>query len=207
MADDPYRLAARLYDTIFEPINHGLRLLGVRMHAPARGAAVLDVGCGTGSHLAIYQRFGCRLYGIDLSPAMLAQAQARLGEAADLRLGDATQLPYDQGVFDLVIAMLALHEMEPEAQSAALREMSRVMAPDGHMLLIEFHPGRPTPGRGWLTRVVIWCSEIAAGRRHFRNYRRFISSGGLIPLITDLGLTIERRRVVEGSLTLILLSK
>lgn len=207
MVDDPYRFAARLYDAIFEPMNHGLRLLGLRMYVPPRGAAVLDVGCGTGSHLAVYQRFGCRLHGIDHSPGMLAQARARLGHAADLRLGDARELPYSDDSFNLVIAMLALHEMEPEMRSAVLGEMKRVMALDGRMLLIDFHPGRPTPGRGWLTRVIIWCAEIAAGPRHFRNYRRFISSNGLSPLITHLQLAVERRRVVDGSLTLILLSK
>lgn len=202
MVDDPYRRVAGLYDRLFEPINRGLRLLGLRMFIPRRGSSVLDVGCGTGTHLALYQRFECQLHGIDSSPAMLAHARSRLGDAADLRLGDAQHIPFDDDSLDLVIAMLALHEMEHEMRMAVLGEMSRVMAPDGRMLLIDFHPGRAEPFQGWLTKLIIWLSEIAAGRRHFRNYRQFMRIGGIPALLADTPLVIDRQKIVSGALSL-----
>jgi len=112
MSEDPYSNVAGRYDKIFEPMNRGLRLLGLRMFPPERGTAVLDVGCGTGVHLELYKRFECELHGVDSSPSMLEIARKRLGEGADLRLGDASEMPYEGGAFDLVISMLVLHNNE-----------------------------------------------------------------------------------------------
>src|SRR3990172_3879375 len=127
MIEDPYRRVAWLYDRLFEPLNHGLRLIGLRMFRPKRGMRVLDVGCGTGVHLDLYRRFGCRLHGIDSSASMLAIARARLGQAAALHRGDASAMPYGNGSFDLEIAMLALHEMSPALRSAVVGEMKRIL--------------------------------------------------------------------------------
>ncbi len=206
MRDDPYGRVAGLYDRIFEPMNRGLRVLGVRLFIPPRDGTILDVGCGTGIHLEMYRRFGCELYGIDSSPAMLELARARLGEAADLRLGDAARMPYQAESFDLVICMLALHEMDEEARRIVIGEIKRVVKRDGRILFIDFHSGRPRPLKGWLSKLVILASEVAAGRRHFRNYRRFMSAGGLPRLITQCELSVEKERIVgDDTLALYLL--
>ncbi len=187
-------------------MNRGLRVLGFRMVLPPRGGAVLDVGCGTGIHLEMYQRYGCSLYGIDTSPSMLELAKTRLGERAELRLADATQMPYEAGFFDLVLCMLALHEMDEQVRSIVLGELERVVKSDGRILLIDFHAGKPRPLKGWLSKLVILLSEVAAGRRHFRNYRHFISIGGLPALIADSQLAIEKEKIVgDDTLALYLL--
>ena len=87
---DPYRFVARRYDKLFEPMNRGLRLLGLRMFRPKEGMSILDVGCGTGVHLELYQRYPCDMYGIDPSPAMIDVARRRLGDRAEFHLGDAS---------------------------------------------------------------------------------------------------------------------
>jgi len=198
MSKDPYRRVARFYDRIFEPMNRGLRVLGLRMFMPDRDMAILDVGCGTGVHLGMYQRYGCDLSGIDTSQSMLEVAKTRLGDSADLRLADATQMPYDDGAFDFIFCMLALHEMDDTVRGSVIGEIKRVLKGDGRILLIDFHAGKSRPIKGWITKLVILLSEIAAGRRHFRNYRQFVSIGGLPALITDSQLSIEQERVVGG---------
>ena len=195
---DPYRVSARYYDRLFESMNQGLRVLGLRLYMPRPGAAILDVGCGTGAHLAMYQRYEVKLSGIDSSPAMLEVASERLGGAANLRLGNAAQMPYSDNSFDLVLAMLSLHEMRPGTRQQVLSEMTRVMAPDGRLLLIDYHPGPVAFFQGWWTKVVVLVSEIAAGREHFRNYRRFMRDGGIPALVVHAGLTIEKQRIVGG---------
>ena len=55
---------------------------------------ILDVGCGTGTQLTLYKKTGCTLFGIDASPAMLRIARRKLGETADLRLGDAANMAF-----------------------------------------------------------------------------------------------------------------
>ena len=196
MSEDPYKRIADFYDRLFEPMNRGLRVLGFRMIMPQRGGAVLDVGCGTGLHLEMYQRYGCKLYGIDTSPSMLEIAKARLGESAELRLADATQMPYEAGSFDSVICMLALHEMDERMRSEVIGEIKRVVKRDGRILLVDFHAGSPRPLKGWLSKLVIVLSEVAAGRRHFRNYRHFMSIGGLPRLIEESKLSIEKEKIV-----------
>ncbi len=195
---DAYRRIARRYDSIFGPLNAGLRGLGLKMLPPRQGMAVLDVGCGTGIQLVSYQQAGCRVSGIDTSQAMLDVARRRLGERADLQLGDAARMPYPDGAFDLVLATTVLHEMPPEARGTVLDEMKRVLRPDGRMLLIDFQVGPVRPLRGWLTKAVIATSESAAGRQHHRNYRNFMASGGLPTLFGERGLSVDQRRIVSG---------
>lgn len=198
MTGDPYRRTASFYDRLFEPMNKGLRLLGLRMFPPVPAMKVLDVGCGTGVHLEIYRRSGCGLYGIDTSPSMLGIAETRLGEEADLRLGDATKMPFENDMFDLVVCMLVLHEMDHRARMSAIVEIMRVLKPNGRILMIDFHTGPARPLKGWLTKLIIFLSEVAAGRRHFRNYRHFMSIRGLLTLIEDSQLVVDERKVVAG---------
>lgn len=205
MTEDPYRRVAGIYDRLFERMNKGLRILGFRMFIPPRGGSVLDVGCGTGTHLEMYKKFNCHLYGIDTSDAMLERARNRLGAEADLRLVDAAQMPFESGLFDLVICMLALHEMDDEVRTSVLGEIKRVLKSDGRALLIDFHAGTPSPVRGWLSKLVILLSEVAAGRRHFSCYRHFMAIGGLPSLIERGQFEIEKTRVVgENTLALYL---
>jgi ubiquinone/menaquinone biosynthesis C-methylase UbiE len=202
---DAYRNTAWIYDRLFENMNKGLRLAGVRMFRPSKGMNILDVGCGTGAHLELYQRYGCNLYGIDLSPSMLEVARARLGESARLELGDATNMPYENEKFDLIISMLSLHEMPQQTRSGVITEMKRVLKDDGHILLIDFHSGPYQPLQGWISKVIIFFSELAAGREHFTNYRQFIATKGLSTLAVRSLLYVEKQSILAGGTFAVLL--
>ena len=195
---DPYRNVARIYDLIFDSMNKGLKLVGIRMFRPTKGMSILDVGCGTGSHLELYQRYKCNLNGLDLSPSMLNVARERLGDTARLDLGDATDMPYEDNKFDLVISMLSLHEMSPETRAAVLNEIKRVLKDNGRILLIDFHPGPYQPLQGWVSKLIIFFSELAAGREHFRNYRHFLAMGGLSALTNQHNLKVEKHQILAG---------
>lgn len=129
-------------------------------------------------------------------------------EDADLQFADAAQMPYDTEFFDFVFCMLTLHEIDPVVRSIVIREIKRILKGDGRILFIDFHTGNPRSLNSWLTKFVILISEIAAGRRHYQNYRHFISIGGLPALITESQFSIEEEKVVAGNtLALYLLSK
>lgn len=204
---DAYRRIARIYDPLFDKMNKGLRLAGIRTFRPAKGMDILDVGCGTGAHLELYQRYGCNLYGIDLSPSMLEVARKRLGDSARLEPGDATRMPYEDRKFDLALCMLSLHEMGGQTRSGVLSEMKRVLKEEGRILLIDFHPGPYQPLQGWISKVIIFFSELAAGREHFKHYRQFIAAKGLYPLVTLHGLAVEKERILAGGTFAVLLLK
>ncbi len=207
MNRDPYRKVAGRYDRIFEGMNKGLRLVGIRTFRPSKGMNILDVGCGTGSQLKLYQRYQCNLYGLDSSPSMLEIARTCLGETARLDLGDAARMPYENGMFDLVISMLTLHEMAPQVRHAALAEIKRVLRSESHLLLIDYHPGPYQPLQGWISKSIITVSELAAGRQHFRNYRDFMKSGGLEPLVRQGGLSVEKQQIVAGGTFNVILAR
>ena len=139
---------------------------------------------------------------------MLDIARNRLGEAADLCLGDASVMPYEDQSFDLITSMLVLHEMRHQTRITVLNEIERVLKESGRILLIDFHPGPIRPLKGWVTKTVIFFSELAAGGEHFKNYRHFMTIKGLPAIIDDISLGIEKEKVVwGGALALFLLNK
>jgi len=198
MSKDPYRYTAGVYDRIFDNMNKGLKLAGIKMFRPSRGMNILDVGCGTGSHLELYQRYKCNLYGLDQSPSMLGVAKERLRGTAQIDLGNAANMPYDENKFDLVLTMLSLHEMPSEVRVGVLNEIIRVTKNEGHILLIDFHPGPYKPVQGWMSKIIITISEILAGREHFRNYRKFMKAGGLTPLLASQNIQVEKESILAG---------
>lgn len=205
MKKDPYRNISKVYDPVFQKMNAGLFAIGMKMHPVGEGATVLDIGCGTGIQLARYQRAGCQVTGIDPSPSMLQVAQEKLGDAADLRAGDAADMPFADESFDLITASLVLHEMSPPTRKAVVEESKRTLKKDGRLLLIDFHPGRLRPVQGWFNKLFITMTEIAAGKEHYRNYRDFMARQGLPSLASAHDLTVEQQKVVAGGNMAILL--
>jgi ubiquinone/menaquinone biosynthesis C-methylase UbiE len=196
MTGDAYARLARWQDALMEPLNAPLRDIALRMMPARPGARVLDVGCGTGTQLARYLEAGCVVSGIDASDAMLERARSRLGADADLRHGSAESLPYADGTFDLVLASLMLHELTADARDAVVREMVRVVAPSGRLLITEFHPGPWQMPKGWYYRGISRLAETIA--RHRDRSAAFLAAGGIPEMAARLGLPIERTKVVAG---------
>jgi len=198
MVDDPYRRYASKYDTFVEPFNSVIRQIGIKSFPVKAGMKVLDVGCGTGTNLVLYHKSGCHVHGIDLSPSMLGVARNKLGKQADLRVGDASEMPYQDNFFDLVTSMLTLHEMPHVIRPQVMKEMIRVMSREGRILLTDYHPGPIRFPKGWIFKAVILFFEMVAGREHFKNYRDFLKRKGLPGLIDTLKLVAEKRKIVSG---------
>jgi demethylmenaquinone methyltransferase/2-methoxy-6-polyprenyl-1,4-benzoquinol methylase len=146
----------------------------------------------------LYRQAGCSVYGIDLSPSMLEVAYTKLGEGADLQLGDASRMPYQKNSFDLVIAMFLLHDMPGEIRPAVIREMIRVTKQEGRILIIDFHPGPISFPKGCIFKAVILFIERVAGREHFSNYCDFLLRQGIPGLIDPQKLIVDRQRIVHA---------
>ena len=198
MNTDPYAKSAKKYDIFIERFVTSLRQTGIQVYPPQEGMLVLDVGCGTGTNLNLYHEAGCKVFGIDASPAMLEEAKNKLGDRAELRLGSALEMCYPDEFFDLVIGTLTLHEMRQETRSQVINEMVRVLKKKGRILLIDYHSGSIRFPEGWVYKALIYLIEIAAGRAHFRNFRNFLVSNGIPGLIKSLKLTIEKTKIVGG---------
>src|SRR5690242_19849348 len=108
------------------------------------GLDVLDAGCGTGFLSLELAARGHRVTGVDFAPAMLVEARRKaVGQGAAVRFeeGDAEQLPFAAGSFDLVVSRHVLWTLpHPEA---AIDEWIRVLRPGGRLAVIDgqFDPG------------------------------------------------------------------
>jgi ubiquinone/menaquinone biosynthesis C-methylase UbiE len=117
--------------------------------------------CGIGSGLDIpYLQPGCHYVGIDITLAMLTQAQRAINTQDNIILhqGDVMQLPYPDQCFQIVIMHLIL-AVVPQPQ-LALNEAARVLKPGGKILLLDkfLQPQQWAPFRRWLSP---WLGKIA----------------------------------------------
>lgn len=95
-----------------------------RLLAPRAGESVLDVGCGTGYFTRRFAGDGHPATGLDRDPGMLDVARANRAAGERYVQGDALELPFADGAFDLSVSVAALCFIADEA--AALAEMLRV---------------------------------------------------------------------------------
>lgn len=100
---------------------------------------LIDTSCGSGHMLARYhERYesGRALVGIDLAPAMVEIAGAKLGAAAEVLSGDMRKLgDLESASAAAVVSFYAIHHLEPDEVRVALREWHRVLGPGGQLLL------------------------------------------------------------------------
>lgn len=95
-----------------------------------RGLKVVDIPFGTGRFVPFYAEFGYSISGLDASNDMIAAATETLGPLMDrctCVVGDAADLPFEDGAFDLVVSTRFLRDVVPfGAAKKMIAEMSRV---------------------------------------------------------------------------------
>jgi len=198
MPKDPYCKFAPVYDLVIGPTSSIIKRTRLNLVPPVPGMKVLDVGCGTGADLKPYGEAGCETYGIDLSPSMLKRARSKFGVSADLRLGDASYMPFHDHFFDLVLSSYALHEMSNTKRPSVISEMVRVVRNDGNLLFTDFHTGPLHFPVGYVGKAFITFLEILGGREHLLNGRDFLARGGLQGLIEPFRFTIDKKEIFAG---------
>lgn len=138
---------AGMYDALNRVLTFGVDLCWRKralemLAASAEPASLLDLATGT-ADLAIgaARRFpSVHVTGVDLTPAMLEVGRAKVGKAGlsgrvELREGNALALDLPDGVFDAAACAFGFRNF-PD-QDRALREVARVLRPDGRLLVLE----------------------------------------------------------------------
>jgi len=152
--------SAKLYDTQVEVLFTGAAdVMRRRAMKPIadwmagrnqRDVRGLDVGCGTGRLLAFLHEAwpGMRWTGIDLSRPYLEEARRLIGRTARVKLTEAAaeKLPFDDASLDLVVSSFLLHELPADVRTTAVAEMTRVVKPEGLVVIVDSiqkgdHPG------------------------------------------------------------------
>jgi ubiquinone/menaquinone biosynthesis C-methylase UbiE len=132
---------------------------------------VLDVATGSGNAAIAAARRGCSVVGVDYVPALLERARRRTdaeGLEADYVEGDAEDLPFHDGSFDVVTSVFGALFAPDQARTAA--ELRRVTVDGGRIGLIAHTPdgfighlfktiGRHVPPPAGLASPILWGTE------------------------------------------------
>jgi phosphatidylethanolamine/phosphatidyl-N-methylethanolamine N-methyltransferase len=176
-----YELYAPVYDFIFDWIFAPGRAAAIKHLGLAPIDSVLEVGIGTGLNLPLYPPT-CRLTGIDLSQEMLDKAVERVLNLAmpnvTLKAMDATSMDFADNEFDKALATYTISAVPDPV--AVLREMRRVVKPDGAIVILNhFRSERRGLGRleDWVAPV---CTRLG-----------WKSNLAMTPLLEQVGLSPE----------------
>jgi SAM-dependent methyltransferase len=149
MSDDAIRIIREDYDRLAEEYTRHIadelqhkpldqQLLN-RFADDVKGGEICDLGCGPG-HVARYlHERGAKVFGLDLSPAMVAQART-LNPQILFREGNMLALKISDGSLAGVAAFYAIVNLPKESLPRAFAEMLRILQ-SGGLLLLAFHMG------------------------------------------------------------------
>lgn len=151
-----------------------------RLLSEARGR-VLDVGFGTGLNASHYPGNVERVVGLEPNPGAESLARKRIAAAnvpMELCIASGEALPFEDDSFDTVVTTLVLCSIADVEQ--ALREMRRVLKPDGRYLLMEHGLADDESVRKWQHRLNGMQKFIAGGCNLNRPIRSIVEQAGFV---------------------------
>ena len=204
---------ARRYDLANHVLSGGVDFLWRRRVAKVienwRPKRVLDLATGSGDlALALQRRLPeATIVAADFSPEMLEVARRK--GVRETILADALQLPFEAASFDCVTVAFGLRNMAD--WGAALREMSRVLRPGGHLLVLDFSlpVGALRPAyRFYLHRCLPLLASLVTGQKAAYDYlggsiEKFPSGGEMVELIEKSGFTNATAEPLTGGIATI----
>jgi ubiquinone/menaquinone biosynthesis C-methylase UbiE len=151
-----------LFLPLYDPITKLLGMEAARRTLLEQAAlqprqSVLDVGCGTGTLAVLIKQLHptVEVIGVDPDPRALARAQRkaqRAGVAVRFDQGYGDALGYPNGRFDRVFSSMMFHHLSQDEQPRMLREIRRVLRPDGRLEFLDFAGDDPAT-HGPLSRL------------------------------------------------------
>jgi SAM-dependent methyltransferase len=106
-------------------------------------ATLLDIGIGTGSLAALFEKRVSEVTGVDVSEQMLVQCEATHG---DFRLeeGSFTEILFPDAAFDIVVSSITFHEVDLGKRFVACSAVARVARPDAQIVILDvMFPSEP----------------------------------------------------------------
>ncbi len=155
-----------------------LQAEALRTLRPAKDDRMLDIGCGTGAAVREAAPAVERAVGVDLSPAMVARARELAADLpnADFREADSELLPFGDDAFTAILCTTSFHHYpDPDR---AIREMARVLAPGGRVVI----------GDGCSDRLAARALDLVL-RTFQRSHVHFYRSRELEAIIARSGLS------------------
>jgi demethylmenaquinone methyltransferase/2-methoxy-6-polyprenyl-1,4-benzoquinol methylase len=168
------------------------------------GDRVLDACCGTGDLAVAAERRGGRVVGLDFSERMLERARRKSG-AIEWVQGDALALPFADGEFDAATVGFGVRNLAD--LEGGLRELARVLRPDGKAAILEITRPRGILKpffRLWFDGVVPVLGRVLPGGEAYTylpaSVRRFPGPDDLSALLEAAGFEDVRYRMLGGGI-------
>jgi ubiquinone/menaquinone biosynthesis C-methylase UbiE len=120
-------------------------LAAARLAGCPEGGDLIDVPCGFGRHVIPLARAGYRAVGVDRSQALLDEARRRMGHGRwpKLVVADYRELPFGDESFDAALNLFSsLGYLGDDEDTNVLREIRRVLRPDGRLVVEIMHRDR-----------------------------------------------------------------
>ena len=188
------------YENIVDPILGNVRQVMPVFAGMKSGDKVLDVCCGTGAQVIVYDQHGILASGIDVNQCMLGTALRNKKKLYSLNtsffLADATALPFEDNTFDYVSICFGLHDKERDMRNRIVSEMKRVVRQDRALVFADFQV--PLPRNIWA--MFARSVEFIAGGSHYRGFNDFISNNGLEKILKDHMLFEEKAGLFKGGI-------
>jgi ubiquinone/menaquinone biosynthesis C-methylase UbiE len=154
-----YSTYAQYYDRFYTIKKYDLETVYIHELLSKHGAlTILDLGCGTGTHLAGLEQFGYTCVGVDINQEMLELAQSKVKS----RVVQANMHNFDLNEkFDAIISMFAVfnHNLTDEDALATLQNIKRHLNKNGMLILDLYNPqssGEKTECYGDIMRTMKW---------------------------------------------------
>jgi len=157
----------------------------------------LDLGTGHGrSARVLAESCGRHVIGVDIDLEKLFDARARLvGEPLDFVRGEAARLPFRGESFALVTAIFTIHEIERSSVLLALREVRRVLKPEGGLIVVDKCrvPALTLPEE--LTLLTEEAFHSALEQARGARVTGVMAPDDLVELVESAGFEVEERWV------------
>jgi ubiquinone/menaquinone biosynthesis C-methylase UbiE len=125
-----------------------------------RGVRVLEVACGAGSGAGLVRAGAAAYVGLDYTATVLQEMCRDYGPGMPLAQGDAQDLPFADGVFELVLCYEAIYYLDD--YRAFLEECRRVLGERGRVLIVQGNPEWVDFVPGSLSHYYPPAAELAA---------------------------------------------
>jgi demethylmenaquinone methyltransferase/2-methoxy-6-polyprenyl-1,4-benzoquinol methylase len=204
---------ARRYDLANHVLSLGMdvfwRARAARLVESWNAERILDLATGSGDlALAIARRLpNAKIVAADFSPKMIQIARSK--GVRETIIADALQLPFSENSFDCVTIAFGLRNIAD--WGAALREMSRVLASSGHVLVLDFSIPKSilrAPYRFYLHYFLPRLAGLLTGEKEAYDYlaasiEEFPSSYEMLQLIEANGFTDAEELPMTGGIVAI----
>lgn len=139
----------------------------IRKSLPSlKNKIILDFGCGSGDDIKRYEKMNAkRIYGIDTSKYMVAEAKKQVKEPENIFLSDIQNTKFKNNFFDLIVSRFALHYLKNFDK--AYGEINRILKKSGYLIFVVDHPvqdlamqSRKEYGRKEIVEIKLYKNKV-----------------------------------------------